>query len=162
MNKNFIKKQMEIIGVNTNKLKDMTGIGYATLSDYLNKDDYNISAKHYDTIINTLFTPFEQLLYANANLKAISSKNDSDYWFDELKKRKVIESIELGKISVERSGAPYSNSDGSVKMVPAHVNVIFNDVEGKNSIRIFDDVLYKKLNNAGKRDKIELIKKYFE
>lgn len=161
MNKEFIKKQMEIIGLSTNKLKDITRIGYATLSDYLNKQDYNISAKHYNTVVETLFTPFEHLLYSNAVSKAIGSKYDYEYWYDELKRRKVIESIESGKIIIERSGAPYSD-DGTIRMLPAHVIVTFNAAEGKNSIRIFDDTLYNNLNNAGKKKKVDLIKKYFE
>lgn len=162
MNKEFIKKQINSIGLNTNVLKGITGIGYATLNDYLNKDIYNISAKHYTTIIDTLFTSFEQLLYRNAQLKSISSNYDYEYWFEELKKRKIAESIETGKITVERSGAPYSNSDGTIKTLPVHIIVTFNDVEGKNSVRIFDKTLYNNLNNQGKKDKVELIKQHFE
>ncbi len=162
MNKNFIKKQMETIGLSTNKLKDITGIGYATLSDYLNKDNYNISAKHYVTIVNTLFTPFEQLLYANAEFKAVNGKNDADYWFNELKHRKVIEAIELDKLVVDRSGAPTSDETGVIRTLPVYTKLTFKDAEGNSTIRIFDDSLYRDLDKKGKRDKLEIIKQYFE
>ncbi|MDF0320924.1 hypothetical protein O0M08_11050 [Staphylococcus pseudintermedius] len=158
MNKDFIKKQIEISGLNILKLKNVTGIGYATLSDYINKPEYNISAKHYTKIVNTLFTPFEQLLFSNACIKAISSNYDYLYWYDELRRRKIANS---DNIEVSLSGAPQSDEKGVVRVLPAHVIVTFNDVEGKNSIRIFNDNLYADMNNKGQKDKVQLVNQFY-
>ncbi|EJO7204232.1 TPA: hypothetical protein ACJHHF_001881 [Staphylococcus pseudintermedius] len=158
MNKDFIKKQIEISGLNISKLKNITSVGYATLSDYINKPEYNISAKHYTTIVNTLFTPFEQLLFANACIKAIGSNYDYLYWYDELRRRKIASS---NNIEVSLSGAPQSDEKGVVRVLPAHVIVTFNDIEGKNSIRIFDDNLYANIYNKGQKDKIQLVKQFY-
>ncbi|HDT9062318.1 TPA: hypothetical protein REF75_002229 [Staphylococcus pseudintermedius] len=158
MNKDFIKKQIEVSGLNISKLKNITGIGYATLSDYLNKSEYNISAKHYSNIINTLFTPFEQLLLANACKKAIGSNYDYLYWYDELRRRKIASG---NNVEVSLSGAPQSDEKGIVRALPAHVIITFNDVEGKNNIRIFDNDLYANMNNKGQKDKIQLVKQFY-
>lgn len=143
MNKKFIKGQMQDMGINANKLKDITGLGYATISSFLNKDEYNIKADSYLNIINELFTPFEQMVYANAVNKARYSKNNVEYWYNELLTRKVADAFESGKIDIQKSGSPYSDEDGVVRMVPAHLIVTFKDPEGKNEIRIFDGEAYR-------------------
>ncbi|EHT8097012.1 hypothetical protein O0K60_07650 [Staphylococcus pseudintermedius] len=158
MNKDFIKKQIEVSGLNISNLKNITGVGYATLNDYINKPEYKISAKHYTNIIDTLFTPFEQLLYANASLKAIGNNYDYLYWYEELRRRKIANSDNM---EVSLSGAPQSDEKEIVRVLPAHVIVAFNDIEGKNSIRIFDSNLYSNINNKGQKDRIQLIKQFY-
>ncbi|MDU9326112.1 hypothetical protein [Staphylococcus pseudintermedius] len=158
INKEFVKKQIKETGLNTSQLKNITRIGYATLSDYLNKPEYNISAKHYTTLINTLFTSFEQLLYANAHKKALGSNYDYLYWYDELRRRKIASSDDL---EVSLSGAPQSDVSGVIRMVPAHVIVTFNDIEGKNTLRIFDESLCRNMDNKGRKDRIQLVKQFY-
>ncbi|MCD8916388.1 hypothetical protein K2V61_12645 [Staphylococcus simulans] len=161
MNKEFIKKQMDNIGISTNQLKLITRIGYATLSDFFNKENYNISAKHYLTIVNELFTPFEQLVYSNALHKAMFSNNDLDYWYTEFIKRKVTQAIKNETIDIQLSGAPTSDDEGVMRMVPAHTIVTFKDVEGKNEVRIFDGSLYRSIGkNGGKKNKRILVSMY--
>lgn len=146
---------MQDMGINANKLKDITGLGYATISSFLNKDEYNIKADSYLNIINELFTPFEQMVYANAVNKARYSKNNIEYWYHELLTRKVSEAFENDKIVIQKSGAPYSDEDGVVRMVPAHLIVTFKDPEGQNEIRIFDGEAYR---DSSKQN---AVKKYF-
>lgn len=154
MNKNFIEKQMNNIGISKNRLKDITGIGYATITDFFNKD-YKITADNYLKIVNALFTPFEQLVYANALTKSINSKYDLDYWYDELIKRKVKQAFETGKIDIQKSGGITSDDNGVIRDVPAHLIVTFKDVEGNSYIRIFDGEAYR---NSSKQI---AVKKYF-
>lgn len=155
MNKEFIKRQMEIVGISKNRLKDITGVGYATINDFFNKDVYNIKAENYLKIVNELFTPFEQLLYANACEKSIGSKYDIEYWYDELVKRKVKQAFETGKIDIKKSGGVISDDNGILRQVPAHLIVTFKDVEGNSYIRIFDGETYRNSN------KKEAVKQYF-
>lgn len=143
INKSFIKAKMEDMNINANKLKDITKLGYATISSFLNKEDYNIKAESYLTIVDELFTPFEQMVYVNAVNKARYSKNNIEYWYHELLTRKVSEAFESGKINIQKSGAPYSDDDGVMRMVPAHLIVSFKDPEGQNEIRIFDGEAYR-------------------
>ncbi|RIO45607.1 hypothetical protein BUZ57_06945 [Staphylococcus hyicus] len=124
----------------------------------MNKDDYNLSSKNHITIIDTLFTPFKQLIYANAQLKSIGSKNNTDYWYNGFKRRKVLNSE---KMVVMRSGGAHSDESGVIRLLPAHIQVTFNDLEGKNTIRIFDNDMYRNMNNAGQKKKIEIVKEYF-
>lgn len=155
MNKEFIEKQMNNVGISKNRLKDITGIGYATINDFFNKDGYNITADNYLKIVNTLFTPFEQLLYANARTKSIGSKYDIEYWYDELIKRKVKQAFKTGKIDFRKSGGVISDDNGVLRDVPAHLIVTFKDVEGNSYIRIFDGEAYR---NSSKQI---AVKKYF-
>lgn len=155
MNKEFIEKQMNNVGISKNRLKDITGIGYATITDFFNKDDYKITADNYLKIMSALFTPFEQLVYANARAKSIGSKYDLDYWYDELIKRKVKQAFETSKIDIRKSGGVISDDNGVIRDVPAHLTVTFKDVEGNSDIRIFDGDAYR---NSSKQ---LAVKKYF-
>ncbi|MGJ5700398.1 hypothetical protein ACTFIB_10855 [Staphylococcus chromogenes] len=121
----------------------------------MNKDDYNLFSKNYITIIDTLFTPFEQLIYANAQLKSIGSKNNTDYWYNGFKRHKVLNSE---KMVVMRSGGARSDENGIIRMLPA---LTFNDLEGNNMIRILDNDMYRNMDNVGQKKKIELVKEYF-
>lgn len=156
INKEFIRDQMKYAGITINKLKNITGIGYATLNDYLNKKDYDIKAKNYDLIVNTLLTPYEQLLYANVQLNSLNSKTNHFYLFNELKCRKVFANIKSDSIAIKSS---YSDSKNSL---PKHVEIIFKDEEGNNKIREFNEELYNKIINKSDSNKISLIKEYFE
>ena len=156
MNKEFIERQMKIIGISKNRLKIITGIGYATINDFFNIDEYNIKAENYLKIVNELFTPFEQLVYANACTKSIGSKYDIEYWYDELVKRKVKEAFETGKIDIQRSSGVISDDNGVLRQIPVHLIVTFKDVEGNSYIRIFDQNAYR---NSSKK---EAVKQYFE
>ncbi|UTG99311.1 hypothetical protein [Macrococcoides canis] len=161
MKKEFIKWQMKNVGLSINKLKDISGVPYASLNDFLNKEDYAIKAENYERLIETLFTPYERMVYEFALQKSVLQRKKDVYgYYEELIKRSVKDNLENGSLKILRSGAPTSDDEGVMRSLPVNVQLTFYVHGMKQMIRIFDKDIYNQINEPGKT-KEELIKEYF-
>ncbi|AXF54637.1 hypothetical protein [Salicibibacter kimchii] len=157
INADFIKYQMNYVGISTYYLWKMTGIAYSTLSDAVTGKRHasKLSAQNYDHITSVLFTDTEKLLIKKS---MFNIKEYEKLW------KMLAESTLNDDAKIYRSGGVYHDEEGNPKDLPVSVELQFSFLNDKhlNSLRIFDKDLYNSLDNKGQRDKKRIVSEYLK
>lgn len=160
LNLKMMQYGMEAVGFNKNEMANYTDVSYSVIHSLLGGKSKleNVSLKVYSKF-ESLFTPTELI-------KAADSFTDPEqyklFWFDLLK-----EALSATDSKVERSGAPTAvprENGGYYQTLPVYtvVNWRFRNGQPTMSLRIWDQQLYRDLNNKGQRDKKELVRLWAE
>lgn len=164
MHIDFIKTQMETAEINANQLAKLSEVGYATISDIINGRSKleNIPVRNYNKIVNSLFTQYEQYIWKVSLSQSMSSSNYTrTEWYCILinKKLKFFLEHQSEDLKIELSGILQTNAEDS-HFLSQHVNIVFNDIDGKHAIRIFNTELYNSLNYIDSKNKTEVLKNF--
>ena len=156
INLKLMQHQMKKVGFNANNMANYADISYSVIHNLLNGKSKleNVSLK--------VYRPFESLFTRTELIKAadpyMTLEEYETFWKD-----MANEALESDDVKVIRSGAPnvVPKSDGGYyQTLPVHTNINWRYRDGYPtlSLRIWDQRLYRDLNNKGQADKDNIVK----
>ena len=156
INLKLMQHQMEKVGFNSNNMANYADISYSVIHNLLNGKSKleNVSLK--------VYRPFESLFTRTELIKATdpytSLEEYEAFWKD-----MANEALEADDVKVIRSGAPnvVPRADGGYyQTLPVYTTVEWQFIAGyaTRSLRIWDQQLYRDLNNKGQMKKKNIVK----
>lgn len=160
INLKLMKHQMEKIGFNSNKMANYADVSYSVIHSLLSGKSKleNVSLKVYRSF-ESLFTRTELI---KASDPYVTADQYEAFWFDTLE-----EALAAKDVKIERSGAPTvvpREEGGYYQPLPVYTQINWRYRDGRPtlSLRIWDEQLYRDMNNKGQQDKQKLVKLWKE
>lgn len=160
LNLKMMEYGMQKVGFNKNEMANYTDVSYSVIHNLLS------GKTSLEKVSLKVYAKFESLFTRTELMKAgdsfVNPEEYKGFWMDMFK-----EALSATDAKVERSGAPTvvpRGNGGYYQTLPVYTAIKwrFRDGQATMSLRIWDQQLYRDLNNKGQLDKKELVRIWAE